>query len=155
MTAQSPGATLKTVLPSLLGWEARHAPRQITLKTGVSQERQGRSSRWQASKTGSCDCLLGQARSCQKIHNEAQKMTIQALQDCLIVRPDMEKHELFILLREKQTGTGVVISAGPDAKDVKVGDKVLFGDSIGQDLKWEGDNLLVMRESHTLGVFDA
>lgn len=82
-------------------------------------------------------------------------MTIQALQDCLIVRPDMEKHELFILLKQKQTGTGVVISAGPDAKDVKVGDKVLFGDSIGQDVQWQGDNLLVMRESHTLGVFDA
>ena len=82
-------------------------------------------------------------------------MTIQALQDCLIVRPDMEKHDLFILLREKQTGTGVVISAGPDAKDVKVGDRVLFGDSIGQDLQWEGEDLLVMRESHTLGVFDA
>ena len=82
-------------------------------------------------------------------------MTIQALQDCLIVRPDMEKHDLFILLREKQTGTGVVISAGPDAKDVKVGDKVLFGDSIGQDLQWEGEDLLVMREAHTLGVFDA
>jgi co-chaperonin GroES (HSP10) len=49
----------------------------------------------------------------------------------------------------------VVISVGPEAKDVKVGDKVLFGDSIGQDLKYEGDNLLVMRESHTLGVFDA
>lgn len=82
-------------------------------------------------------------------------MTIQALQDCLIVRPDMEKHELFILLREKQTGTGMVISAGPDAKDVKVGDRVLFGDSIGQALKWEGEDLLVMREEHTLGVFDA
>jgi chaperonin GroES len=82
-------------------------------------------------------------------------MNLQALQDCLIVRPDMEKHELFILLKQKQTGTGVVISVGPNAKDVKVGDKVLFGDSIGQDLKYEGDNLLVMRESHTLGVFDA
>ena len=82
-------------------------------------------------------------------------MTIQALQDCLIVRPDLEKHELFVLLRQKQTGTGVVISAGPDAKDVKVGDRVLFGDSIGQDVKWEGEDLLVMREAHTLGVFDA
>lgn len=81
-------------------------------------------------------------------------MTIKALQDCLIVRPDVEKHELFIMLREKKTGTGVVVSAGPDAKDIKVGDRVLFGDSIGQDLKWEGDDLLVMRESHTLGVFD-
>ena len=82
-------------------------------------------------------------------------MSIQALQDCLIVRPDLEKHELFVLLRQKQTGTGVVISAGPDAKEVKVGDKVLFGDSIGQDLQWEGEDLLVMREAHTLGVFDA
>ena len=82
-------------------------------------------------------------------------MTIQALQDCLIVRPDLEKHELFVLLRQKQTGTGIVISAGPEAKDVKVGDKVLFGDSIGQDLQWMGEDLLVMREAHTLGVFDA
>ena len=82
-------------------------------------------------------------------------MTIQALQDCLIVRPDMEKHELFILLRQKQTGTGIVVTAGPDAKDVKVGDRVLFGDSIGQDLQYEGEDLLVMREAHTLGVFDA
>ena len=82
-------------------------------------------------------------------------MRLHANQDCLIVRPDMEKHDLFVLLRQKQTGTGVVISAGPDAKDVKVGDRVLFGDSIGQDLRWEGEDLLVMRESHTLGVFDA
>ena len=82
-------------------------------------------------------------------------MTIQALQDCLIVRPDLEKHELFVLLRQKQTGTGVVISAGPDAKEVKVGDRVLFGDSIGQDLQYEGEGLLVMRVAHTLGVFDA
>ena len=87
--------------------------------------------------------------------NQDQIMNIQALQDCLIVRPDMEKHDLFVLLRQKQTGTGVVLSVGPDAQDVKVGDRVLFGDSIGQALQWEGDDLLVMRESHTLGVFDA
>ena len=82
-------------------------------------------------------------------------MRLQATQDCLIVRPDMEKHKLFVLLRQKQTGTGVVISAGPNAEDVKVGDRVLFGDSIGQDLQWEGEDLLVMREAHVLGVFDA
>ena len=82
-------------------------------------------------------------------------MRLQATQDCLIVRPEVEKHALFILLRQKQTGTGIVVSAGPDAKDVKVGDRVLFGDSIGQDLQWEGEDLLVMREAHTLGVFDA
>lgn len=81
-------------------------------------------------------------------------MKLQARQDCLIVRPDMEKHDLFILLRQKQTGTGVVISAGPDAEYVKEGDRVLFGDSIGQELQWQGEDLLVMREEHTLGVFD-
>ena len=81
-------------------------------------------------------------------------MTIQALQDCLIVRPEVEKHELFIMLRQKKTGTGIVVSAGPDTEEVKVGDRVLFGDSIGQALKWEGEDLLVMREAHTLGVFD-
>ena len=81
-------------------------------------------------------------------------MKIKALQDCLIVRPDIEKHELFVMLREKKTGTGVVIAAGPDAQDVKVGDRVLFGDSIGQDVQWQGEDLLVMREEHTLGVFD-
>ncbi len=82
-------------------------------------------------------------------------MTLKARQDCLIVRPDMEKHDLFVLLRQKQTGTGVVVAAGPDTREVKVSDKVLFGDSIGQELQWEGENLLVMREAHTLGVFDA
>lgn len=82
-------------------------------------------------------------------------MNLKATQDCLIVRPDMERHELFILLRQKQTGTGVVVSAGPDTREVKVGDKVLFGDSIGQDVQWQGDHLLVMREAHTLGVFQA
>jgi len=81
-------------------------------------------------------------------------MTIQALQDCLIVRPEVEKHDLFIMLRQKKTGTGIVVSAGPDTEEVKVGDRVLFGDSIGQALKWEGEDLLVMREAHTLGVFD-
>lgn len=81
-------------------------------------------------------------------------MTLRATQDCLIVRPDLEKHELFVLLRQKQTGTGIVVAAGPDATEVKVGDKVLFGDSVGQDLQYEGEHLLVMREKHTLGVFE-
>ena len=82
-------------------------------------------------------------------------MNLQARQDCIIVRPDMEKHDLFVMLRQKQTGTGIVVSAGPNCEDIRVGDRVLFGDSIGQDLKWEGEDLLVMRESHVLGVFDA
>ena len=82
-------------------------------------------------------------------------MNLKATQDCLIVRPDMEKSAVIALIRQKQTGTGVIMSAGPDATGTKAGDRILFGEFVGQDLKWEGDNLLVMRESHTLGVFDA
>lgn len=81
-------------------------------------------------------------------------MTVKALQDCLIVRPEVEKSTLIELIRAKKTGTGVVISAGPDAKEAKEGDRILFGEFVGQDLKWEGEDLLVMREQHVLGVFD-
>ena len=81
-------------------------------------------------------------------------MTLHVRQDCLFVRPDLEQHALFELLRRKQTGEGVVIAAGPKCKDIKIGDRVLFGDSVGQTVRWEGEELLVMREAHTLGVFD-
>ena len=81
-------------------------------------------------------------------------MIPRALQDCLIVRPEIEKSALIALLHAKQTGTGRVLSAGPDAKDAKEGDRILFGEFVGQDLRWEGEDLLVMREEHILGVFD-
>jgi co-chaperonin GroES (HSP10) len=82
-------------------------------------------------------------------------MNLTALQDCLIVEPDLEKHELFLLLRQKQTGFGTVLAAGPDAKDIRVGDKVCFGDSIGQEFSHENTQYLVMREAHVLGVLEA
>ena len=81
-------------------------------------------------------------------------MTLKALQDCLIVRPDLEKSAMIELLRKERTGTGVVVKAGPHAKDCKEGGRVLFGDSIGQALEWEGEDLLVMRDAHVLGVFE-
>ena len=81
-------------------------------------------------------------------------MKLQALQDCLIVVPDEEKSAVIALLKQKKTGTGKVIAAGPSAKECKVGDRVLFGEFVGQDLKWQGEDLLVMREEHVLGVFD-
>lgn len=81
-------------------------------------------------------------------------MKIQALQDCLIVRPDIEKHALIALIREKKTGTGTVLAAGPQANETKVGDRILFGDFVGQELRWEGEDLLVMREQHIMGVYE-
>lgn len=81
-------------------------------------------------------------------------MKLKALQDCLIVRPDVEKHELFFLLKHKKTGTGVVLFAGPRAVHVSPGDRILFGEFVGQEVTVDGETLLVMREEHIMGVYD-
>jgi len=56
---------------------------------------------------------------------------------------------------------GKVIACGPGARDesgklapmgVKVGDKVLYGKWSGTEVKIEGDDLLIVKESDILGV---
>jgi len=55
---------------------------------------------------------------------------------------------------------GEVIAAGPGAKedgktvalDVKAGDKVLFGKWSGTEVKIDGEDLLIMKESDIMGV---
>ena len=39
--------------------------------------------------------------------------------------------------------------------DVKAGDKVLFGKYSGQEIKLDGDELLIMREDEILGVIES
>jgi len=57
--------------------------------------------------------------------------------------------------------TGKVIAVGPGARDddgkivpldVKTGDKVLFGKWSGTEVKLDGDELLIMKESDIMGV---
>jgi chaperonin GroES len=59
---------------------------------------------------------------------------------------------------------GEVIAVGPGARDeagkivpleVKVGDGVLFGKWSGSEVKLDGEDLLIMKESDILGVLDA
>ena len=59
---------------------------------------------------------------------------------------------------------GEVIAVGPAARDeagkvavleVKVGDRVLFGKWSGSEVKLDGEELLIMKESDILGVVDA
>lgn len=45
--------------------------------------------------------------------------------------------------------TGAIV-----ALDVKAGDRVLFGKWSGTDIKIDGDELLIMKESDLLGVFE-
>jgi chaperonin GroES len=58
---------------------------------------------------------------------------------------------------------GEVVAVGPGARDesgkinppdVKAGDTVLFGKWSGTEVKIEGDDLLIMKESDLLGVIE-
>ena len=59
---------------------------------------------------------------------------------------------------------GEVIAVGPGARDdsgkvqpldVKIGDRILFGKWSGSEVKLDGQDLLIMKESDILGVLDA
>lgn len=53
-------------------------------------------------------------------------------------------------------GNGQITEAGEVRRlDVKVGDKVLFGQYSGSTVKVDGEELLIMKESEILGVLDA
>jgi co-chaperonin GroES (HSP10) len=79
-------------------------------------------------------------------------MNLKALQDCVIMERDVEKHAFLELPQTTKLGTGVVLSAGPDCTEVKVGDRVYF--DVGQEFRHEGHDYVLMRERHILGVFD-
>ncbi|WP_428483879.1 co-chaperone GroES [Rhodopila sp.] len=59
---------------------------------------------------------------------------------------------------------GEVIAVGPGARneqgqlvtlDVKAGDKILFGKWSGTEVKLNGEDLLIMKESDIMGIIDA
>lgn len=50
--------------------------------------------------------------------------------------------------------TGTVRAVGPDATDLRVGDRVVFGLQNGLETEIEHETLYVMRESDVLGVFE-
>ncbi len=58
---------------------------------------------------------------------------------------------------------GEVVAAGPGARgedgtlqpmDVKAGDRVLFGKWSGTEVKLDGEELIIMKESDIMGVLD-
>ncbi|WID99246.1 co-chaperone GroES [Bosea vestrisii] len=59
---------------------------------------------------------------------------------------------------------GEIVAVGPGGRDehgtlvpldVKVGDRVLFGKWSGTEIKIEGEDLLIMKESDIMGVVEA
>ena len=64
---------------------------------------------------------------------------------------------------QEKPSQGEIVAAGPGARDkdgklvpldVKVGDRILFGKWSGTEIKIDGKELLVMKESDILGVLD-
>ena len=62
---------------------------------------------------------------------------------------------------QEKPQTGQVVGVGPGGRDeagklipldLKVGDKVLFGKWSGTEVKLEGEDLIIMKESDVLGV---
>jgi len=64
---------------------------------------------------------------------------------------------------QEKPSQGEIISVGPGARgedgsivalDVKAGDKVLFGKWSGNEVKIDGEDLLIMKESDIMGVLE-
>ncbi|MFN3238197.1 MAG: co-chaperone GroES [Pseudomonadales bacterium] len=95
-------------------------------------------------------------------------MNIRPLQDRVVVRRVEEETKSAggIVLPGSATekpSQGEVLAVGPGKKnddgstqpiDLKVGDKVLFGQYSGSTVKVDGEELLIMNESEVFGVIE-
>jgi chaperonin GroES len=94
-------------------------------------------------------------------------MSFRPLHDRVLIRrvENEEKTKGGILIpdtAQEKPMEGEIIAAGPGARgedgkvqplDVKAGDRVLFGKWSGTEIKLEGEELIIMKESDLMGVF--
>ena len=95
-------------------------------------------------------------------------MNFRPLQDRVLVRriEEEEKTKGGIIIPDtakEKPQEGEIIAVGPGARDesgklvpldVKAGDKVLFGKWSGTEVKIDGEELLIMKESDIMGVVE-
>ena len=93
-------------------------------------------------------------------------MSIRPLQDRIVVRRTEEETKSAggIVIPDsaaEKPSQGEVIAVGPGKKldngsvqevDLKVGDKILFGQYAGSSVKLDGEELLIMNESEVFGL---
>jgi chaperonin GroES len=93
-------------------------------------------------------------------------MAFRALHDRVVVKrlegEDKTKGGIIIPDSAKEKPQeGTIVAVGPGARDesgklvpldVKAGDRVLFGKWSGSEVKVDGEDLLIMKESDVLGV---
>ena len=95
-------------------------------------------------------------------------MTFRPLHDRVVVRRIDAEHKTLggIIIpdtAQEKPQQGEIIAVGPGGRDeqgrivpldVKVGDTVLFGKWSGTEVKLDGEELLIMKESDIMGVLD-
>ncbi|NOZ32449.1 MAG: co-chaperone GroES [Alphaproteobacteria bacterium] len=95
-------------------------------------------------------------------------MNFRPLHDRVVVRrvDSDDKSSGGIIIPDtakEKPSEGEIISAGPGARDesgkivpldVKAGDRVLFGKWSGTEVKIDGEDLLIMKESDVMGVIE-
>ena len=96
------------------------------------------------------------------------KIKFRPLHDRVLVRrvDSEEKTAGGIIIPDtakEKPSEGVIVSVGPGARDeagnvialdVKAGDRVLFGKWSGTEVKIDGEDLLIMKESDIMGVIE-
>ena len=96
-------------------------------------------------------------------------MGFRPLHDRVVVRrvDSEEKTKGGIIIPDtakEKPSEGVIVSVGPGARDesgkvvaldVKAGDRVLFGKWSGTEVKLNGEDLIILKESDIMGVIDA
>jgi chaperonin GroES len=110
-------------------------------------------------------------RQCQifkKIWSEETLMKMRPLQDRVLIRrvePEAKTSGGIIIpdTAKEKPMEGEVVAVGPGGRDgkgklfpldVKAGDRVLFGKWSGSEIKLDGEDLMIMKESDILGVID-
>ena len=95
-------------------------------------------------------------------------MAFRPLGDRVLIRriEEEEKTKGGIIIPDnakEKPQEGEVIAVGPGARDdsgkihavdLKAGDRILFGKWSGSEIKLDGEDLLIMKESDVLGILD-
>jgi chaperonin GroES len=95
-------------------------------------------------------------------------MSFRPLHDRVVVRrlDSEEKTKGGIIIPDtakEKPSEGVIVAVGPGARDdagkivaldVKSGDRVLFGKWSGTEVKVDGEDLLIMKESDIMGIIE-
>jgi len=103
-----------------------------------------------------------------QVFKEKQQMKFRPLHDRVVVKrvEGEEKTKGGIIIPDtakEKPQEGEVIAVGPGARnedgevvalDVKAGDRVLFGKWSGTEVKIDGEDLLIMKESDLLGILE-